>query len=197
MVSGRSRRRTILPSIAGMTSCPCGMPDMRLSRQSFTSHQRNSEPVISGGDERPERRKDGLKRFLVIAFGRAANGRPSRDSSSWLTTLRLCGALRVQGRTGSSEGDPACPARPRSRPHSIPSHGALSSIRPDLYLCENTPRFPKRKRPLKEFNIGIMLSPHHAGRRGAWMNMETQVEDQFAKKDYKNGEYVCTIMFHS
>ena len=42
--------------LAGMTSCPCGMPDMRLSRQSFTSHQRNSEPVISGR-RRPERRK--------------------------------------------------------------------------------------------------------------------------------------------
>ena len=30
-----------------------------------------------------------------------------------------------------------------------------------------------------------------------WMNMETLVEEQFAKKDYKNGEYVCTIVFHS
>ena len=26
---------------------------------------------------------------------------------------------------------------------------------------------------------------------------ETLVEEQFAKKDYKNGEYVCTIVFHS
>ena len=27
--------------------------------------------------------------------------------------------------------------------------------------------------------------------------LETLVEEQFAKKDYKNGEYVCTIVFHS
>ena len=30
-----------------------------------------------------------------------------------------------------------------------------------------------------------------------WMNMETMTEDQYAKKNYKNGEYICTIVFHS
>ncbi len=42
-----------------------------------------------------------------------------------------------------------------------------------------------------------MLSHIMLAAEELWMNMETQVEDQFAKKDYKNGEYVCTIMFHS
>ena len=55
----------------------------------------------------------------------------------------------------------------------------------------------KEKRAFKEFNIGIMLSHIMLAAEELWMNMETQVEDQFAKKDYKNGEYVCTIVFHS
>ena len=44
---------------------------------------------------------------------------------------------------------------------------------------------------------GIMLSHIMLAAEEYWMNMETLVEEQFAKKDYKNGEYVCTIVFHS
>ena len=54
-----------------------------------------------------------------------------------------------------------------------------------------------RKKALKEFNMGIMLSHIMLAAEEYWMNMETLVEEQFAKKDYKNGEYVCTIVFHS
>ena len=45
--------------------------------------------------------------------------------------------------------------------------------------------------------MGIMLSHITLAAEEYWMNMETLVEEQFAKKDYKNGEYVCTIVFHS
>jgi len=27
--------------------------------------------------------------------------------------------------------------------------------------------------------------------------METMTEEQYAKKNYKNGEYICTLVFHS
>ena len=45
--------------------------------------------------------------------------------------------------------------------------------------------------------MGIMLSHIMLAAEEYWMNLETLVEEQFAKKDYKNGEYVCTIVFHS
>ena len=66
-----------------------------------------------------------------------------------------------------------------------------------IFSKKTLPFSGKEKHAFKEFNIGIMLSHIMLAAEELWMNMETQVEDQFAKKDYKNGEYVCTIMFHS
>ena len=67
-----------------------------------------------------------------------------------------------------------------------------------IYVFALKTRFPgKSFHAMREFSIGIMLSHIMLAAEELWMNMETQVEDQFAKKDYKNGEYVCTIMFHS
>ena len=82
-----------------------------------------------GATKAGEEKKDGLKRFLVIAFGRAA-GRPSR----------------VQGRTGGAgEGDPAC-RETRSVLIQFPAMALCRLFGPDLYLCEkNTPVFRKRK----------------------------------------------------
>ena len=131
----------------------------------------------------------------MIAFGRAA-GRPSRDSS--LAHRASLAALCAFKDEPGEQVKRSCVPRDSLRPHSIPSHGALSSIRTgSISLQKTLPFSGKEKRAFKEFNIGIMLSHIMLAAEELWMNMETQVEDRFAKKDYKNGEYVCTIMFHS
>lgn len=184
-----------LQSIAGMTSCPCGMPDMRLSRQSFTSHQRNSEPVISGR-RRPERRKRRSETFPRDRV-RTAAGRPSRDSSlaHRASLAALCAFKDEPG-----EQVKAILRAARLAPSSFnsqPWRFVVYSDRIYIFAKKTLPFSGKEKRAFKEFNIGIMLSHIMLAAEELWMNMETQVEDQFAKKDYKNGEYVCTIMFHS
>ena len=50
---------------------------------------------------------------------------------------------------------------------------------------------------MRDFNMGIMLSHIMLAAEELWMNMETVTEEQFLKKTYKNGEYICTIVFHS
>ena len=60
---------------------------------------------------------------------------------------------------------------------------------------ESVPQ-PKVLGIMRDFNIGIMLSHIMVAAEEFWMNMETVTEEQFLKKAYKNGEYVCTIVFH-
>lgn len=50
---------------------------------------------------------------------------------------------------------------------------------------------------MRDFNMGIMLSHIMLAAEEFWMNMETVTEEQFLKKTYKNGDYICTIVFHS
>ena len=90
-----------------------------------------------GATKAGEEKKDGLKRFLVIApVPRFFPGSPRFP----------CGALRVQGRTGGAgEGDPAC-RETRSVLIQFPAMALCRLFGPDLYLCEkNTPVFRKRK----------------------------------------------------
>ena len=50
---------------------------------------------------------------------------------------------------------------------------------------------------MRDFNMGIVLSHIMLAAEEFWMNMETMTEEQFLKKAYKNGDYICTIVFHS
>lgn len=97
-----------------------------------------------GATKAGEEKKDGLKRFLVIAFGRGCGTPVPRFFPG--SPRFPCGALRVQGRTGGAgEGDPAC-RETRSVLIQFPAMALCRLFGPDLYLCEkNTPVFRKRK----------------------------------------------------
>ena len=56
---------------------------------------------------------------------------------------------------------------------------------------------PKWFIALRNFDMGIMLCHIMIAAEEFWMNMETITEEQYAKKNYKNGEYICTIIFNS
>ena len=58
-------------------------------------------------------------------------------------------------------------------------------------------RQPKMAAAMRDFNMGIMLSHIMLAAEEFWMNMETMTEDQYSRKVYKNGDYICTIVFHS
>ena len=81
--------------------------------------------------------------------------------------------------------------------NSQPWRFVVYSDRLYIFMKKAAPFSGKGVKAFKEFNMGIMLSHIMLAAEEYWMNMETLVEEQFAKKDYKNGEYVCTIVFHS
>ena len=54
----------------------------------------------------------------------------------------------------------------------------------------------KEKRAFKEFNIGIMLSHIMLAAEELWMELQTETEEHFAAKSYKNGDYVATLTLH-
>lgn len=130
-----------------------------------------------GATKAGEDKKDGLKRFLVIAFGKAS-AKPFRDSSmAHRNSLAALCAFKDE---------------PGEQVKSI-----LRAARLYIFMKKAAPFSGKGAKAFKEFNMGIMLSHIMLAAEEYWMNMETLVEEQFAKKDYKNGEYVCTIVFHS
>lgn len=96
-----------------------------------------------GATKAGEEKKDGLKRFLVIAFGRLRDARPA--ILPWLTALPLRRSARSRTNRGAGEGDPAC-RETRSVLIQFPAMALCRLFGPDLYLCEkNTPVFRKRK----------------------------------------------------
>ena len=50
---------------------------------------------------------------------------------------------------------------------------------------------------MRQFDMGIMLCHIMLAAEEFWMNVETMTEEQYAKKNYKNGEYICTLVFNS
>lgn len=49
---------------------------------------------------------------------------------------------------------------------------------------------------MREISLGIMLSHIMLAAEELWMELESAMDEQFAKKIYKNGEYVGTIILH-
>ena len=58
-------------------------------------------------------------------------------------------------------------------------------------------RFPgKSFHAMREFSIGIMLSHIMLAAEELWMELQTETEEHFAAKSYKNGDYVATLTLH-
>lgn len=49
---------------------------------------------------------------------------------------------------------------------------------------------------MREVSLGIMLSHIMLAAEELWMELESAMDEQYAKKIYKNGEYVGTIILH-
>lgn len=63
-----------------------------------------------------------------------------------------------------------------------------------IYVFALKTRLPgKNIRTMREFSIGIMLSHIMLAAEELWMELNTETEEQFALKSYKNGDYVATI----
>lgn len=143
-----------------------------------------------------EEKKDGLRRFLVIAFG-AADGKVQRDSAQArrIPLSTLCAYKDEPG-----EQVKAILKAARLAPSSFNSQPWRFVVYSDrIYIFSRKGALPlmKTQAALREFNMGIMLSHIMIAAEEYWMNMETLAEEQFLKKAYKNGEYICTIVFHS
>lgn len=139
--------------------------------------------------------KNGLKRFLVIAFG-YGEGRIYRDSQT-VHRLSLNSLCAYKDEPGESLKTVLKAARlAPSSFNSQPWRFVVYADRVYIFSKKDALPQPKRFSAMRDFNIGIMLSHIMLAAEELWMNMETVTEDQFLKKVYKNGEYICTIVFH-
>lgn len=66
-----------------------------------------------------------------------------------------------------------------------------------IYVFALKTRFPgKSFHAMREFSIGIMLSHIMLAAEELWMELQTETEEHFAAKSYKNGDYVATLTLH-
>lgn len=140
--------------------------------------------------------KNGLKRFLVIAFGKADGGlyRDAEDAHR-LTLSAICTYKDEPGENLKKILKAA-----RMAPSSLNSQPWRFIVYADrIYVFSKKDMFDKAKvmASMRDFNMGIMLSHIMLAAEEFWMDMETQTEEQYAKKAYKNGDYICTINFRS
>ena len=140
--------------------------------------------------------KDGLKQFLIIAFGEA-DGVLYRDmeEAHRQPLANLCTYKDEPGEYLKKILKAA-----RMAPSSINNQPWRFIVYSDrVYVFMKKEMFPQPKllTNMRYFDMGIMLSHIMLAAEEFWMDMETVTEEQYAKKKYKNGEYVCTIIFHS
>lgn len=139
--------------------------------------------------------KNGLKRFLVIAFG-YAEGKIYRDSQT-AHRMPLNSLCAYKDEPGENLKTVLKAARlAPSSFNSQPWRFVVYSDRIYIFSRKDGLPQPKRLAAMRDFNIGIMLSHIMLAAEELWMNMETVTDEQFLKKAYKNGEYICTIVFH-
>ncbi|MBQ7795032.1 MAG: nitroreductase family protein [Lachnospiraceae bacterium] len=140
--------------------------------------------------------KNGLKQFLVIAFGRA-EGTLYRDmeEAHRLPLSSLCTYKDEPGEYLKKILKAA-----RMAPSSMNTQPWRFIVYADrLYVFAKKEALPQPKMftTMRQFDMGIMLCHIMLAAEEFWMNIETVTEEQYAKKNYKNGEYICTIIFHS
>lgn len=147
-----------------------------------------------GATKAGEDKKDGLKRFLVIAFGKAS-AKPFRDSSmAHRNSLAALCAFKDEPGEQVKSILRAARLAPSSF-NSQPWRFVVYSDRLYIFMKKAAPFSGKGAKAFKEFNMGIMLSHIMLAAEEYWMNMETLVEEQFAKKDYKNGSMSVRLCF--
>ena len=149
-----------------------------------------------GGSKAGPKEKNGLKQFLVIAFG-PAEGTLYRDmeEAHRQPLANLCTYKDEPGEYLKKILKAA-----RMAPSSINNQPWRFIVYADrVYVFMKKEAFPQPKffTCMRHFDMGIMLSHIMIAAEEFWMNMETMTEEQYAKKNYKNGEYICTIVFHS
>lgn len=139
--------------------------------------------------------KDGMKRILVIAFG-YTDEKLYRDSDG-AHRLPLSGLCVYKDEPGENLKRILKAARlAPSSFNSQPWRFVAYADRLYVFARKEMMLKPKGFGVMREFNIGIVLSHIMIAAEEFWMNMETVTEEQFLKKAYKNGEYICTIIFH-
>ena len=149
-----------------------------------------------GGTKIGEQEKNGLKQVLVIAFGRA-DGSLYRDAEE---ARRMPMSVLCTYKDEPGENMKRILKAARMAPSSMNTQPWRFIVYSDrIYVFAKKEALQKLKmfEVMRDFNMGIVLSHIMLGAEEFWMNMETVTEDQYAKKSYKNGEYICTIIFHN
>ena len=140
--------------------------------------------------------KNGLKQLLIIAFGRA-DGTLYRDMEE-AHRHPLASLCTYKDEPGEYLKKILKAARMApSSMNTQPWRFIVYSDRIYVFMKKEAIPQPKMFTKMRYFDMGIMLSHIMFAAEEFWMNMETLTEEQYAKKNYKNGEYVCTIIFHS
>ena len=142
------------------------------------------------------RERNGLKQFLVISFGRA-EGTLYRDmeEAHRLPLASLCTYKDEPGEYLKKILKAA-----RMAPSSLNGQPWRFIVYADrVYVFMRKEAFPQPKlfTSMRQFDMGIMLCHIMLAAEEFWMNVETMTEEQYAKKNYKNGEYICTLVFNS
>ncbi len=140
--------------------------------------------------------KNGLKRLLVIAFGRG-EGDIYRDKKEAhrFSLNSLCAWKDEPGENIKTILNAARLAP--SSFNSQPWRFVVYSDRIYIFSRKDALLHIKSMASMRDFNMGIMLSHIMLAAEELCMNMETVTDQQFLKKDYKNGQYICTIVFHN
>lgn len=137
--------------------------------------------------------KDGLKRLLVIAFGYP-------DSQDSRTAKRSPLSELCVYKDEPGEAVKAILKAARLAPSSFNSQPWRFVVYADrIYIFAKKSALAPLKAlsAMRDFNMGIMLSHIMLTAEELWVGMETVTEEQFLKKTYKNGDYVCTVVFRS
>lgn len=140
--------------------------------------------------------KNGLRQFLVISFGRA-EGVLYRDmeEAHRLPLATLCTYKDEPGEYLKKILKAARMAP--SSMNSQPWRFIVYADRVYVFMKKEAIPQPKMFTFMRHFDMGIMLCHIMLAAEEFWMDIETVTEEQYAKKNYKNGEYICTLVFHS
>ena len=140
--------------------------------------------------------KNGLKRLLVIAFGHAEGALyRAAEEARRISISALCVFKDEPGENLKKilRASRLAPSSFNSQPWRF----VVYSDRIYVFAKKTMMTGHGMLAVMRDFNMGIVLSHIMLAAEEFWMNMETMTEEQFLKKAYKNGDYICTIVFHS
>jgi len=149
-----------------------------------------------GGTRIGASEKNGLKQALVIAFGHA-DGSLYREAEE---ARRMPMSVLCTYKDEPGENLKRILKTARMAPSSMNSQPWRFIVYADriyVFAKKETLQKVKMFENMRNFNMGIVLSHIMLGAEEFWMNMETVTEEQYAKKSYKNGDYICTLIFHN